>query len=151
MYIATIALGVLINSYCYGTSEVRIIRDFFFNLRKKLDSLSCRFLQVSYRYELEYMIGLQLNRRLSVWQKPKDFFHQIFSFSWTAHNKRLPGQSIKPWPTRTIRNQNRYLKLGNVRSVVPLWYANLLIFSSVQWTPFGLSAIWTNCATGGRS
>ena len=44
---------------------------------------------------------MQLNRRLSVWQKPKDFY-QILSFLWKGHNKRLRGQAIN----KTVTNQN---------------------------------------------
>ena len=45
---------------------------------------------------------MQLNRGLSVWQKPKDFFHQILSFLWKGHNKTLRGQTIN----KTVTNQN---------------------------------------------
>ena len=45
---------------------------------------------------------MQLNRGLSVLQKPKDFFHQILSFLWKGHNKTLRGQTIN----KTVTNQN---------------------------------------------
>ena len=46
-YLDTITLGVLINNYCYGKSQVRITRDFLFvDLRKVLNSLTYRFLRV---------------------------------------------------------------------------------------------------------
>ena len=39
-YLDTLPLGVLINNYCYGKSQVRIATDpFFVDLRKKLNSL----------------------------------------------------------------------------------------------------------------
>ena len=37
---------------------------------------------------------MKLNCKLSVWQKPKEFFFQILSFLWKGHNKRLRGQTI---------------------------------------------------------
>ena len=45
---------------------------------------------------------MQLNRGLSDWQKSKDFFHQILSFLWKEHKKRLRGQTIN----KTVTNQN---------------------------------------------
>ena len=45
---------------------------------------------------------MQLNRGLSVWQKPKDFFYQILSFVWKGHDKRLRGQTVN----KTVTNQN---------------------------------------------
>ena len=40
-------------------------------------------------------------------KKPKNFFHQILSFLWNGHNKRLQARQLtKPKPTRTILNQN---------------------------------------------
>ena len=45
---------------------------------------------------------MQLNRGLSVWQKLKDFFHQILSFLWKGHNKRLRGLTIN----KAVTNQN---------------------------------------------
>ena len=45
---------------------------------------------------------MQLNRGLSVWQKPKDFFHQILSLLWKGLNKRLRGQTIN----KTATDQN---------------------------------------------
>ena len=41
-------LGVLINNFCYGKSQERITKGFFLvDLRNKLNSLTCRFLQGS--------------------------------------------------------------------------------------------------------
>ena len=45
---------------------------------------------------------MQLNRGLSVWQKPKDFFKQILNLLWKGHNKRFLGQTIN----KTVTNQN---------------------------------------------
>ena len=46
---------------------------------------------------------MKVKRRLSVWQKPEDFFFQILSFLWKGHNRRLRGQTIDK--TVTIPNQ----------------------------------------------
>ena len=60
---------------------------------------------------------MQLNRGLSVCQKPKDFFPSNSQFLMKGHNKRLRGQTVN----KTVTNQNhtepkplRYLKLGTV-------------------------------------
>ena len=50
-YLDTITLGVLINNYYYGKSQVRLTRDFLFvDLRKVLNLFTSRLLRVSCRY-----------------------------------------------------------------------------------------------------
>ena len=47
-YLDSTSLGIQINNYCYGKSQVRVTRDFLFvDLSKKLNSLNSRFPQVS--------------------------------------------------------------------------------------------------------
>ena len=52
-HLDTITLGVLINNYCYGKTQLRITRDFLCDLRRVLNSRNTSiFLRVSCRYLL---------------------------------------------------------------------------------------------------
>ena len=60
---------------------------------------------------------MQLNRGLSVWQKPKDFFHEILSFLWE-------GSRLNAWVSRchTPRSSNKqllYYVMENLKSWWP--------------------------------
>ena len=49
-------------------------------------------------------------RGLSVWQKPKDFFHQILSFLGKGYNKRLRGQTINKAVTNWNHTEPKRIK-----------------------------------------
>ena len=130
---------------------MQITRDFLFvNLRKKLTSLTSRFRQVSCRYVWHYM--MKVNCRLSVWQKPKDFFSQI---TVSYENDITKDSEAKPFeknrhhskPNRTEPKEIR-LKLG----IVCYWkqfcfgvlkYAAVLMECVFTWYTLGVCAfVW---------
>ena len=81
---------------------------------------------------------MQLNRGLSVWQKPKDLLHQILSFIWKARNKRLRGQTIN----KAVTNQN-HTKPKRTKTVI--WNQALYLLSTlikvtlfIPWHPISL-------------
>ena len=85
-------LGILINNYSYGKSEVRITRDFLFvDLRKKMSSFNSRFRRVKLSICITILDETKL--RIICLTKPEDF-PQIISFLCIGHNKRLRGQTI---------------------------------------------------------
>ena len=81
---------------------------------------------------------MQQNRGLSVWQKPKDFFHQILSFLWKGHNKRLWGQTIN----KTVINQN-HTEPNWTKTVIWNWALQCLTGKD-KTSPGNLHHRWAN-------
>ena len=95
-YLDTIPLEVLINNYCYGKSQMRIARDFLFvGLRKKLNSLTSRFRQVSCRYVLCITIHDETKSRIICLAKPKDYL-SFKRFSVTYEKDTTKDSEAKP-------------------------------------------------------
>ena len=91
---------------------MQITRDFLFvDLRKKLNSLTSRFRQVSIRYVYENM--KELKCRLSVLQKPKDIISPILSFLIKKRKKKKKSRlwcKINDKTNQTEPQEIHYLK-----------------------------------------
>ena len=120
MKIFILIYQIIQEKFAYGESYMLVMIGYIFIIKmvkKKRNS------------GLEIVAGLTrpLNHRLSVWQKLKEFFHQILSFLWIRHNKWLWSQIlIKQWPTRTIPNQTKTViwnwAMYEHSCLYPVWY-----------------------------